>query len=45
MHYYHNVRLKTEAPKQREATGDDDFEAAEVFKQETGYVDESVVPE
>jgi DNA-directed RNA polymerase subunit beta' len=45
MDYYHNVKLKTEAPKQRESANEEDFEAAEVFKQETSYVDESAVSE
>jgi DNA-directed RNA polymerase subunit beta' len=45
MDYYHNVRLKTEAPKQRESSTEEDFEATEMFKQETSYVDESAVSE
>jgi DNA-directed RNA polymerase subunit beta' len=45
MDFYRGVRLKTEAPEQRENTPEDDFEASELFKQETGYLEESPTPE
>jgi DNA-directed RNA polymerase subunit beta' len=44
MDYYRRVRLQSEEPEREEASQEEDFEAAELFKQETGYLnDETTV--
>jgi DNA-directed RNA polymerase subunit beta' len=45
MDFYRNVRLKTEAPEHRDSSTDEDFEASEIFKQETSYLEESPTTE